>query len=400
MESTGESVKGPVKQLGCGRSIVMKIRVIAVGLAVLFLACAGSLSAQESGLAEKFMKELAPNLPPSVGQPSSGGSMSKGIGGVTRPPAQDQEVTSKPSTTIHLEFTFNSDGLTPQSVKILDELGKAMQNPVLRGYVFNIEGHTDNVGSDAYNDELSRKRARAVADYMVKTFALPWEQFEVAGFGKRRPVFSNDTESGRAQNRRVVVVNTLKRTSVADRKPDISVKIKRANGKYEEEVMEGARLTQNDSYAIEVMPKSQAYVYIYQVDANGNMDQIFPNETYYPSGSNLMEPGRLYRVPQFGQWLQLDANRGREQIVVIARKTELKKPMEICKDFIRGDDGGTRLASNQTPSSGKKGLGGIREELPARPVVVPTPDPAPVVEPEEIVPISELYRWKLSFNHE
>lgn len=68
-----------------------------------------------------------------------------------------------------------------------------------------IEGHTDNVGSDAYNSELSRRRAQAVADALVSQ-GIPSTRFEVLGRGEGFPVATNDTPAGRQQNRRVEIV--------------------------------------------------------------------------------------------------------------------------------------------------------------------------------------------------
>jgi OmpA-OmpF porin, OOP family len=64
------------------------------------------------------------------------------------------------------------------------------------------EGHTDAVGTDAYNQRLSERRAAAVKDYLVKG-GISASRIETAGFGESRPVASNETAEGRAQNRRV-----------------------------------------------------------------------------------------------------------------------------------------------------------------------------------------------------
>jgi len=68
-----------------------------------------------------------------------------------------------------------------------------------------IEGHTDSRGSDAYNEELSRRRAQAVADALL-TRGVTSSRFEIVGRGEAVPVASNDSQSGRQQNRRVEIV--------------------------------------------------------------------------------------------------------------------------------------------------------------------------------------------------
>jgi len=69
-----------------------------------------------------------------------------------------------------------------------------------------IEGHTDDTGSEKYNQWLSDKRANAVANQMVEQFGVNPEQIETRGLGESQPVADNTTEEGRAQNRRVILI--------------------------------------------------------------------------------------------------------------------------------------------------------------------------------------------------
>jgi len=99
-------------------------------------------------------------------------------------------------------FAFDSSKVRPDSNKI-DELVKALQEqPNADIY---IEGHTDNVGSEEYNKKLSLKRANAVVDELKKR-GVAANRIHVEGFGYSKPIASNDTEEGRAHNRRVDVV--------------------------------------------------------------------------------------------------------------------------------------------------------------------------------------------------
>jgi outer membrane protein OmpA-like peptidoglycan-associated protein len=68
-----------------------------------------------------------------------------------------------------------------------------------------VEGHTDSVGSDAYNQRLSEQRAESVRDYLLSQ-GLKGDILTAKGFGETSPVASNDTASGRQQNRRVELV--------------------------------------------------------------------------------------------------------------------------------------------------------------------------------------------------
>jgi outer membrane protein OmpA-like peptidoglycan-associated protein len=99
-----------------------------------------------------------------------------------------------------VHFDFNKSDIRPDSRPILNEAAEILkENPGVR---ISVEGHTDAIGSDAYNDKLSLRRAEAVFRYLVNQ-GIPPERMDVTGYGKRRPVASNDTDSGRAQNRRV-----------------------------------------------------------------------------------------------------------------------------------------------------------------------------------------------------
>ena len=69
----------------------------------------------------------------------------------------------------------------------------------------SVEGHTDSIGSDAYNQKLSERRAQAVRDYLVSQ-GIDAARISVKGWGKAKPVASNKTEAGRAENRRVEII--------------------------------------------------------------------------------------------------------------------------------------------------------------------------------------------------
>ena len=70
---------------------------------------------------------------------------------------------------------------------------------------FNVEGHTDNVGSAAMNQELSLRRAMTVRDYLIEQ-GVPASKIDVAGLGLSAPIGDNATTDGRARNRRVEIV--------------------------------------------------------------------------------------------------------------------------------------------------------------------------------------------------
>ena len=101
-------------------------------------------------------------------------------------------------------FDFNQATLKPQSAPALKEIAAALQAASERQV--RIEGHTDNIGSDRYNDDLSARRAAAVKATLVRDYRVPAAMLSTAGHGERRPIETNDTLAGRARNRRVELV--------------------------------------------------------------------------------------------------------------------------------------------------------------------------------------------------
>jgi OOP family OmpA-OmpF porin len=97
-------------------------------------------------------------------------------------------------------FDFDKFEIKPEYYPVLDEVVRAMmENP---GMTVEIQGHTDGIGTEAYNQILSEKRANAVKAYLVDKGIDP-DRLTALGFGKTRPIAPNDTAEGRAQNRRV-----------------------------------------------------------------------------------------------------------------------------------------------------------------------------------------------------
>lgn len=100
----------------------------------------------------------------------------------------------------NVHFRTGSDEILPRSFPMLNEVvGILGVNPGLR---IRVEGHTDNVGDDAANMDLSQRRAESVRRYLIEN-GVPDTQLTAQGFGETRPVDTNDTPEGRAKNRRV-----------------------------------------------------------------------------------------------------------------------------------------------------------------------------------------------------
>ena len=99
-------------------------------------------------------------------------------------------------------FDFGKANLKSQFYPALDNVASTLAQ--FNQTIVEVSGHTDSIGSDAANQTLSVQRANAVGNYLIGR-GLVRERFEIVGFGETRPVASNDTDSGRALNRRVEI---------------------------------------------------------------------------------------------------------------------------------------------------------------------------------------------------
>ena len=101
-------------------------------------------------------------------------------------------------------FPVNRAQISPEAQALIDEaIGKFKAEN--RGVYFEIEGHTDNTGPDAYNQKLGLDRAEAVRDYLHDQQGIALNRMEVISYGETKPVVDNKTKDHRAENRRVVI---------------------------------------------------------------------------------------------------------------------------------------------------------------------------------------------------
>ncbi|MGN7916956.1 MULTISPECIES: OmpA family protein [Lysobacter] len=102
----------------------------------------------------------------------------------------------------NITFAFNSASLDPQFYSVLDNVASTLTE--YNQTIVEVAGHTDSIGSDAVNQRLSEQRAASVGNYLMSK-GLVRDRFILTGAGKTRPIASNDTDAGRAQNRRVEI---------------------------------------------------------------------------------------------------------------------------------------------------------------------------------------------------
>src|SRR5579883_2980195 len=136
-----------------------------------------ALAAGVSTLAAAEVKQLGPNatsqdiikgLTPAPGTPAL---KFRGLRVLNSNPAAATDAPA-PAVAVDIKFALNSAVLSDEAKQLVKQIAVAMQSPQLKSYHFLLEGHTDTTGKPAYNLTLSKLRAQAVRDYLVKEFGI------------------------------------------------------------------------------------------------------------------------------------------------------------------------------------------------------------------------------------
>lgn len=144
-------------------------------------------------------------------QAQAGVSEAKASAGQALTRAEEAEKTAKGKIiyTVTLSndkvtFSFNRAEVSPDAKALIDEAIAPFKSEN-RGVYFEIEGHTDATGPEAYNLALGEDRALAVRNYLYDQHGIALNRMQVISYGETKPVADNKTRTGRAQNRRVVI---------------------------------------------------------------------------------------------------------------------------------------------------------------------------------------------------
>jgi outer membrane protein OmpA-like peptidoglycan-associated protein len=114
-------------------------------------------------------------------------------------------VKDKPKIDLEINFDYNSADISAKSLPSVQALGRALSNPDLKGSTFVVAGHTDAAGGEAYNQDLSERRADSIKRYLVDKFGIAGTDLVTVGYGKTK---LKDPANPLAEvNRRVQVVN-------------------------------------------------------------------------------------------------------------------------------------------------------------------------------------------------
>jgi OmpA-OmpF porin, OOP family len=106
--------------------------------------------------------------------------------------------------TLHVNFDFDKSVVRKPDIAELQRAVDFVKK--YSGYQVSIEGHTDSIGTDKYNQALSERRAAAVRAYLLKQGVVDSQRIKSVGYGESRPIADNKTEKGRFENRRVEIL--------------------------------------------------------------------------------------------------------------------------------------------------------------------------------------------------
>ncbi len=118
---------------------------------------------------------------------------------------------TKPNIDLEIHFDYNSAEISKTSMSAVQELGKALSNASLKGSTFVVAGHTDAIGGESYNQDLSERRADTIKRYLTEKYGINGTDLVTVGYGKTKPKDPNAPMD--PINRRVQVVNMDTKTA-------------------------------------------------------------------------------------------------------------------------------------------------------------------------------------------
>lgn len=255
-----------------------------------------------------------------------------------------------------IPFDFDKYDIRSDAKSQLDEIGKALGSVISGSDSATIEiaGHTDMIGTDEYNLDLSDKRARSVVNYLSNNFNIPKERLLPKGYGERVNLCTSgvsetiDTPCN-ALNRRVEIVKKTGGTvtrgvggteeiRVTD-EPKIAMEAgffyQKSGEKMVNILNEDKRLrSRSDRYFIFFRPLQDCYAYVIQEDSKGNVSLLFPEK----GGDASVKASKDYWVPGFGKSYTLDDTKGHERIYLVTTSQSIESKMEwlSLKEQVRG----------------------------------------------------------------
>ena len=163
--------------------------------------CVGTIAFAEDKTTE-FQETKADILKVLKQEPVKSKRREKGFNNIV---ADYAKLVENPTARSLILFDYNSDVIKAESYSILQNYADVLQSELPQA-VLVIAGHTDNIGSDAFNVDLSKRRAAAVKAFLIGNYQIDENRLIIHPYGEGQPLASNDTPEGQTQNRRVEFV--------------------------------------------------------------------------------------------------------------------------------------------------------------------------------------------------
>ena len=203
------------------KGLAAALSILAIGAAVSF--GIGSARAGDDVTEQQILKALAPEKKPltrglSVGPPADPAATAaetkfvqtiRGRNTRSLSVTEREEIATivkdKPKIDLEINFDYNSADISAKSLSSVQALGRALSNNDLKGSTFVVAGHTDAIGGEGYNQDLSERRADSIKRYLVEKFGIASVDLVTVGYGKSKP--KDPGAPMDPANRRVQVVN-------------------------------------------------------------------------------------------------------------------------------------------------------------------------------------------------
>jgi outer membrane protein OmpA-like peptidoglycan-associated protein len=218
-----------MSKMSARKSLTAVLTLLAIGAALSF--GMGKAVAADDVTEEQIVRALAPAKKPLTRGLSAGPQTNpaateaegrllhaiRGRGTRSLSATEREEIATiakdKPNIDLEITFDYNSANISTKSLPSVQALGKALTNPDLKGSTFIVAGHTDAVGSDAYNQDLSERRADSIKRYLTGKFSIAAADLVTVGYGKSK--LKDPANPFAEVNRRVQVVNMENKTTAS-----------------------------------------------------------------------------------------------------------------------------------------------------------------------------------------
>jgi outer membrane protein OmpA-like peptidoglycan-associated protein len=214
------------------RNPAMRVSIAILSVFALGAALSFQAAKAEEATEDQILKALTPaqkpltrslSMGPPAAQPGPDSQESKFVQSLRNRPSRSLSmgereqiatiVKDKPKIDLEINFDYNSDRISAKSLPSVQALGRALANPDLKGSTFVLAGHTDAAGGDAYNQDLSERRADSIKLYLVEKASIPATDLVTVGYGKTKLKDPANPLAG--VNRRVQVVNMENKTTAS-----------------------------------------------------------------------------------------------------------------------------------------------------------------------------------------